>query len=180
MAARLLDLPSYGEAGTVLLYIKAFPEEIEIAPVLAHALESGKRVVCPRVDRRAGLVLHEIRDLARDLRPGMLNIPEPHLDSPTIAPEAVDWALAPGVAFDASCNRLGRGAGHYDRLLPRLRGDVEVWAMAFDRQIVVGLPVEPHDVPLRGVITPSRRYERPATGGDGQSADSHEESGGAA
>ncbi|WP_165247758.1 5-formyltetrahydrofolate cyclo-ligase [Paludisphaera soli] len=180
MIARLRDLPGYRAAGTVLLYTRAFPEEIDTTPLLEDALAMGKRVACPRVDRRAGLVLHEIRDLASDLRPGMLDIPEPHWDAPIVDPRAIDWALAPGVAFDASGNRVGRGAGHYDRLLPKLREDVEVWALAFDRQIRDDLPVEPHDVPLRGVITATRRLERLGPGRDGQSTSPQEAAGGSA
>src|SRR4029078_8443903 len=42
---RLFDkLPGYAEAGTVLLYAKAFAEELETRPFLIHALEAGKRV----------------------------------------------------------------------------------------------------------------------------------------
>lgn len=33
---------------------------------------------------------------------------------------SIDYAVIPGVAFDAEGNRLGRGQGFYDRLLTRL------------------------------------------------------------
>ena len=56
--------------------------------------------------------------------------------------------LVPGLAFDARGYRLGRGAGHYDRLLPTLRPDAPRWALALDCQLVEGLPIEPHDVPI--------------------------------
>lgn len=159
--ATILGLASYREAGTVLLYLKAFPEEIETGPLLADAMARGKRVVCPRVaSRAAGLVLHQIRD-SSDLRPGTLDIPEPAPNSPIIAPGEVDWVLAPGVAFDRACHRLGRGAGHYDRLLPLVRPEVEVWAAAFEVQIRDDIPVEPHDVPVGGIVTESRRFRRP-------------------
>jgi 5-formyltetrahydrofolate cyclo-ligase len=159
--ADVLGLASYRGAGTVLLYLKAFPEEIETGPLLADARSAGKRVVCPRVVSRAvGMVLHQIRD-SSDLQAGTLNIPEPTPDAPVVAPEEVDWVLAPGLAFDRACYRLGRGAGHYDRLLPLVRPEVEVWAAAFDVQILDSLPVEPHDVPVSGIVTESGRFRRP-------------------
>jgi len=181
MLGRIRELPSYRAAGVVLLYVRAFPEEIDVGPLLADALAAGKRVACPRVDRGAwDLTLHEIRDPEVDLRPGTLGIPEPRPDAAPLDPGDIDWALAPGVAFDPTGNRVGRGAGHYDRLLPKLRPGVEVWALAFDRQVVATLPAEPHDFPITGIATPTRLIECGREGPRGQSASSHETAGGSA
>ena len=161
------DLPGWAAARTVLLYASAFPEEIETGPILAIALELGKTIVLPRVDpieRR--LRLHPVGDPRTDLSPGVLGIPEPRSSLPEVAPEAIDWALIPGLAFDGRGFRLGRGAGHYDRLLPRLRLDCPCWAIALTCQVVEGFPVEPHDVALDGVLTPDRTIR-----GVGRSAD---------
>ncbi len=158
---RISELPSYRSAQTVLLYIRAFPEEIDVSSLIQRVLESSKRLICPRVDRQAReLTLHEIRDLQTDLEPGTLGIPEPRVGSRVIAPSEVDWVLVPGVAFDVRCNRLGRGGGHYDRLLPRIRANVETWAIAFDCQVYDELPLEPHDIMLYGIATASRDFVR--------------------
>ena len=80
----------------------------------------GKRVLCPRVDRVGRrLRLYVVDDPARDLSPGMLGIPEPRPTCPEADPSSVDWALVPGLAFDASGYRLGRGAGLHDPCSPR-------------------------------------------------------------
>ena len=118
---------------------------------------NGKQVACPRVDRaERRLRLFQITDPGTDLGPGTLGIPEPLNHCPEIDPGAVDWVLVPGLAFDLDGHRLGRGAGYYDRLLPRLRPDVVRWALAFDCQIVERLPAEPHDVSIDGIATPTR------------------------
>jgi 5-formyltetrahydrofolate cyclo-ligase len=172
LAGRLATLPGYAEAGTVLLYASAFPEEIETRPMLVQTLERGKRLVCPRVDRSSRrLCLHAIGDLENDLTPGTLGIPEPRPGCPEIDPTAVDWALVPGLAFDTHGYRLGRGAGHYDRLLPALRPGTPCWALILDCQWAEDLPVEPHDIPLDGVVSPGRMARRegprrPQTGRD--------------
>jgi len=164
-------LSSFQTAETVLLYISAFPEEIDTAPLIERAVADSKRLICPRVDRGAHqLVLHEIRDPRTDFEPGTLGIPEPRAGCRVVAPEEVDWVLVPGVVFDVQCNRIGRGGGHYDRFLPQLRAGVETWVAAFDAQVCDSLPVEPHDVPLFGIVTESRTIHREATGGGDHSA----------
>jgi 5-formyltetrahydrofolate cyclo-ligase len=150
-------LPGWTEAETVLLYVSAFPEEIRTAPLLSIAYDAGKRVILPRVDRVGGrLRLHRVVDPRRELSPGVLGIREPDAGLPEVAANAVDWVLVPGVAFDDRGYRLGRGAGHYDRLLPAMRPDCVCWALGLNCQLVPCLPVEPHDVALDGVTTPGR------------------------
>jgi 5-formyltetrahydrofolate cyclo-ligase len=154
-------LPGLAGAEWVLLYATAFPEEIETGPFLSWALDSGRRLVCPRVDRAANrLRLFRIEDPDRDFVPGVLGIPEPGPDCPPVEPGRIDWVLVPGVAFDPRGYRVGRGAGHYDRLLPTLRAGVPRWALAFDAQWVDEVPAEPHDVAIDGVVSPSRMARR--------------------
>lgn len=156
LADRFPALPGFDRATTVLLYVTAFPEEIDTRPMVLEAERRGKKLVFPRVDRAAKrLVLFEVEDPDRDFVPGVLGIPEPRVDCRVVDSAELDWVLVPGLAFDRARYRLGRGAGHYDRLLPTLRPGVPRWALAFDCQWVDALPVEPHDVALDGVVSPS-------------------------
>jgi 5-formyltetrahydrofolate cyclo-ligase len=157
LADRFAVLPGFEEARIVLIYVSAFPEEIATGPMLLGTLGRGKRLVCPRVDRaERRLRLFEVTDPELDLARGTLGIPEPRRRCLEIAPDQVDWVLVPGLAFDDRGFRLGRGAGHYDRLLPTLRPDAPRWALALDCQWVEALPVEPHDVPLDGIVSPRK------------------------
>jgi 5-formyltetrahydrofolate cyclo-ligase len=161
LADRFATLPGFAGAGTVLLYVTAFPEEVATGPLLDQALARGKRLLCPRVDRaERRLRLFQVGDPRRDLIPGTLGIPEPRFDCPEAEPSDVDWALVPGLAFDTKGYRVGRGAGHYDRLLPTLRPGAPRWALILDCQWVEDLPVEPHDVPLDGVVSPAKAIHR--------------------
>ncbi len=154
---RFETLPGLSQAGTVLLYASAFPEEVETGPFLRRVLEADQRLVLPIVDRRLGsLRLAEVLDPSRDLIASRRGIPEPRQGLRPVGPGEVDWILVPGLAFDAEARRLGRGAGHYDRLLPRLRPEVHRWALIFSTQWVDSLPVEPHDQPLDGVVSAHR------------------------
>jgi 5-formyltetrahydrofolate cyclo-ligase len=161
LIARFPALPGYAAASTVLLYVSAFAEEINTCSFFMHALAAGKRVLCPRVQREENRMrLFQITSLSANLEPGLLGIPEPRDGCAEVEAAEVDWALIPGLAFDCRCYRLGRGGGHYDRLLPGMRPDASCWALGFDCQIAPELPIEPHDVPIDGVATPRRIIDR--------------------
>ncbi|MGO9809680.1 MAG: 5-formyltetrahydrofolate cyclo-ligase [Isosphaeraceae bacterium] len=161
LIAQFPALPGYAAAQTVLLYVSAFAEEINTHSFFLHALAAGKRVLCPRVQRQDNRMrLFQITSPTANLEPGILGIPEPREDCALVAAAEVDWALIPGLAFDCRCYRLGRGGGHYDRLLPRMRPDASCWALGFDCQLAGELPIEPHDVPIDGVATPGRLIHR--------------------
>jgi 5-formyltetrahydrofolate cyclo-ligase len=150
-------LPGWSGSRTVLLYVSAFPEEIRTERLLSLACEASRRLVLPRVDlAERRLRLHPVSDPRSDLEPGILGIPEPLPGLSEVAPDEVDWALVPGLAFDESGYRLGRGAGLYDRLLPIMRPDCICWSIGFACQLVPALPVERHDIPIDGVSTPDR------------------------
>jgi 5-formyltetrahydrofolate cyclo-ligase len=52
----------------------------------------------------------------------------------------IDTVIVPGLAYDYSRNRLGRGGGFYDRLLKKLPNSVKKLGVAFDFQILKSLP----------------------------------------
>lgn len=77
--------------------------------------------------------------------------------------------LIPGLVFDSSGARLGRGGGYYDRTLARLQNEnpnaIKI-GIAFDRQIHHGsLPIEPFDIPVDWVLTGTQCLSR--AGGSG-------------
>ena len=65
-----------------------------------------------------------------------------------------DLILVPGLAFDKSGARLGRGRGFYDRFLAGITG-FRV-GVCFDWQLVESVPVEAHDIRMDAVVTPSQ------------------------
>lgn len=72
-------------------------------------------------------------------------------DNPFPDPSTIDFAVIPGVAYDRNGNRLGRGGGFYDRLIPKLR--CTTVGPAFSFQIFDEIPMEEWDVPVSRVIT---------------------------
>lgn len=67
----------------------------------------------------------------------------------------VDGVLAPALAVDHFGNRLGRGAGYYDRALSMVRVGVPVVAVLYDDEWIDDVPAEPHDLTVTAVLTPT-------------------------
>lgn len=128
------------------------PMGSEISPLLAmeEARAVGRIVAFPAFDDPA----KPFRFRAGDpLRPGPFGILQPKARAPVVEPDLV---LVPLIAVDARGTRLGRGKGHYDRALARLR-------KAGAQLVGVGWPVQrvettiPHDdwdVPLDAFASP--------------------------
>lgn len=112
-----------------------------------------KRVALPRVSEE-DLVFHWIAGRAA-LKTGTFGIPEPSAGAPT-AGNVFDLILVPGLAFDLGGGRLGRGRGFYDRFLAASQGIRA--GICFDDQIVARVPLEPHDLRMDFVVTPSAIY----------------------
>jgi len=98
--------------------------------------------------------IKEIKTWDGQLQKGAYGILEPREEgSVSVAPEEVDLAVVPAVAFDREGHRLGRGKGYYDRLLARLRPEVPRIGLAFKEQLLERLPRRSHDQPVHAVLS---------------------------
>lgn len=140
----------------VLSYV-TFGTEFDTDAFNLALLARGIELILPRMDRATKrLALFRVADVATDLVAGVWGILEPDpARCAAVVPSGVDWALIPGLAFDAANGRLGYGAGFYDRLLPDLPRNTPRIAAAFDCQIVDAVPREPHDLAVDRVVTES-------------------------
>jgi 5-formyltetrahydrofolate cyclo-ligase len=151
----------FAAAATVLLTLP-FGSEWDSLPLLLAALKRGQIVALPRVDTATrALELCWLTEPSRDVLPGYRGIPEPRPHCALIAPDAIDWVLVPGVAFDLAGRRLGYGGGYYDRLLPQLRSGVPRIAAAYEMQRVDRVPAAPHDVLVQALVTESGTFPMP-------------------
>jgi len=153
---RMISLPEFVSSHTILFYA-SFRSEAETSGMIKESIGAGKRVLLPKVDREnKKLWLYEIKDIS-ELSPGYMGIPEPSLDDGRIvSPENIDLVVIPGAGFDYSGNRLGYGAGYYDRLLSETGGKLVIVAPAFEEQIVDMIPAEGHDVKVNIIVTDKR------------------------
>jgi 5-formyltetrahydrofolate cyclo-ligase len=158
ISERARHLPELTRARAILAY-EPMPEEVDPTRLLARLRAAGVRVALPRIAAPRVLSLHWVAE-GDALVSGSLGIREPLLDSPLADLREIDAVIVPGVAFDASCCRLGFGGGFYDQLLCELPENVPRISLAFDEQLVEEVPMEEHDIGVDLVVTPTRTLRR--------------------
>lgn len=152
---RLLQMPAYQQASTVLGYMN-FGSEYAAEQWVNQALAQGKRLILPRVNRHANrLDLYVVADLESQLAAGLWGIREPVVAccERLIDINEVEFALLPGVAFDRNGARLGYGGGFYDKLLAPVASRMTRVAAAFELQLAQSVPEEPTDVRVGWLVT---------------------------
>ena len=157
IAEKLFSLEEYKEAGNIFLYA-SYGSEADTFPIIERALEEGKAVALPRCVSDASMVFHYIED-TDELKKSKKGIPEPEPQLPAALSEP-DIIIVPGVAFDASMNRIGSGKGYYDRFFKALPLYVPKLALAFELQMADEIPYETLDETMDKIITEERIYER--------------------
>ena len=149
---KLEQHPLFIAAKTVLLYY-SLGDEVQTHDFIEKWYRQ-KDILLP-------VVKGDILELRRYTGPQNLQTGEAyHIEEPT--GEAftdytqIDFAIIPGVSFDKNGNRLGRGKGYYDRLLPQLHSyNVGI---CFDFQVSDEIPTESFDKPMHEVWTEKGRF----------------------
>jgi len=142
-----------------ILFFAPLPDELDVWPVLELSLALGVNCALPFFDAKKktyGAKL--LKNLATDIVPGKFGVREPAADCAEIPLDKFDLILVPGLAFDLSGNRLGRGKGFYDRILAEASGIK--CGVCHDFQLLEKIPAEPHDAPVDFIFTPSRSVRR--------------------
>jgi 5-formyltetrahydrofolate cyclo-ligase len=154
------EVPEVAAVRTLLLFAD-LPEEVTTDAIAAEALRRGLTVVYPRtVPETRAMTLHRVASLDH-LLTGNYGIREPDpARCPTIPEEEIEAALVPGLAWDRNGNRLGRGAGYYDRLFARPEWCGFRCGIFFSLQEMDRLPADAWDLPLDAVVTDREIWRR--------------------
>ena len=156
IARHVLRLRSLRPGQRIAVYLP-IDAELDTRDLIRGLLTRGCRVYLPRI---GSLRSRSMRFIAADsgpLRRNRLGISEPS-GHQQLGARWMNIILLPLVAFDRRGNRLGNGAGYYDRALA-FRARRRWWrgplllGLAFSAQAVDHIDCEPHDIPLDGAIT---------------------------
>ncbi len=159
LCTRIIASDTYRESRRLAAYI-ANDGEIDLAPLIKHAWQTGRGVFLPVV-RECGLLEFCAYTPETLLSSNRYGIPEPRQDQ-SIAAGELDIVLVPLVAFDSSLNRLGMGGGYYDKTFASRNTDHEnhplLAGVAYEFQKVPSIMPQEWDVPVSRVYTEMRCY----------------------
>ena len=148
ICSRVLASAWWQEASTLLLYYP-LADEVDVRTLIREAFGGGKHVLLPVcVGDELELRIYEGES---SLAKGSFGIMEPtgRLFAPEHYPD-IQLAIIPGMAFDKTGHRLGRGKGYYDRLLPKLT-KARRQGICFPFQLLDEVPADTHDIPVHAV-----------------------------
>lgn len=153
----IMELPEFINSKNIMLYL-SFNKEVNTYPLARWCLDNGKTVIAPYcIQSQREIVPYKITNLVNDLTKSTFGVMEPKynlLEKANI--EDIDLIIVPGVVFDENCNRIGFGAGYYDRFLPKRSKNTPAVGIAYDYQIIDKVPTGEYDVPLDFIITEER------------------------
>ena len=135
--------------GMVVAAYVPIGSEADPAALVAAARGAGCRVALPHVvDRETPIAFVAWEDGAT-LVEGPFRLRQPAPGAVRVAPDLV---LTPLVAFDRALNRVGQGAGHYDRAFAQYPGAIRI-GVAWSVQEVAAIVPDPWDAPLHAIVT---------------------------
>jgi len=159
---KLFEFAEFKRAKCVMFYI-ATDKEVETDFMIAEAQRIGKKIVVPTIlkgeenlpeGRQQRIIASLLEDSEKELTPGPYGILQPQSKYIREMPgEKIDLVVVPGLAFDKSGRRLGRGGGYYDKFLASLPLETPRVGLAFDFQLIEDIPSLSHDIPVTRVIS---------------------------
>ncbi|MDR2659911.1 MAG: 5-formyltetrahydrofolate cyclo-ligase [Spirochaetaceae bacterium] len=156
-AKRLVDTLLWKNYKRVLIYL-SMPDEIDTSKLLDLAFAAGKSVYSPKVETATTMRFFRVTRDESSWVNGAFDIREPagREDDVFKPEEGSALVISPGLAFDRSGNRMGRGKGFYDRFYEKLFAaspESACCAFCLACQIVDEVPIEQFDRKVNAICT---------------------------
>ena len=153
---RLTALSAFGNAMHINCFVgDSTRNEINTIPLISSILQLGKVASVPIMKDNYQLSFGQIFSID-DLVKNKWDIFEPKVECiPQVEPDLI---IVPMLAADVQKNRLGYGAGYYDRLLSRFDSCISIGIVA-QSFIFKKLPTDFYDIPMDKILTESSTIE---------------------
>ena len=132
----------------------SFGSEPSTDSFIDEARKKGIEIACPRIESDGQMVMAVLES---DTVPSALGFREP--TGQVIESKDLDLIVVPALAIDFQGQRLGRGAGYFDRYLEHYKGATV--GLIYDAEFLPKVPSMVHDRPVSQVVTQSRTISIP-------------------
>lgn len=137
--------------------------EVNLIPLIELCMKEKRDCFIPLVTdvEKCTMDFFKLDDklsLSEQLKPGNFGILEPCIELPEMAADEV-FMLVPGMGFDTSFNRVGKGKGFYDRFFEKYKGKITKAGICFDFQLLENVPADEHDIKMDLIFTDKRVLE---------------------
>ncbi|TKS70353.1 5-formyltetrahydrofolate cyclo-ligase [Collichthys lucidus] len=162
LSRKLFKHPKYVSCKRIAVFVN-MDDEVRTEEIIKDVFRLGKSCFIPRYESRSShmdmLKMKSLQDI-QTLPLTSWNIRQPAEDDKSreeaLATGGLDLILMPGLGFDRSGKRLGRGKGFYDTYLERCirhpKGKPYTIALAFKEQLCQEIPVGDNDVLIDEVL----------------------------
>ncbi|WP_312471735.1 5-formyltetrahydrofolate cyclo-ligase [Neobacillus sp.] len=151
IATKLFEDKDWIQAQVVGITVSKVPE-VDTFQIIRKAWELGKQVAIPKCYPKERKLSFRTLSEFSQLESVYYGLLEPIAELTTEVPsEKMNLLIVPGAAFTREGYRLGFGGGYYDRYLPSYSG--QTLSLAFNEQLIPGIPVEEHDISVSKIIT---------------------------
>lgn len=160
IASALFQTPFWKNSRVIMLYL-SFQNEVDTHAIYQQGWTEGKTMLIPICSPQSTTMQMSCISSLQQLVNNRYGIGElPSEAQQIISPNQIDLCLIPGIAFDLAGNRLGFGAGYYDRYLPKVNPQAKRIALAYECQISsTRLPVTAYDLPMDYILTEKNLYQ---------------------
>lgn len=132
-------------------------KEVNTWPLIAWLKSNGKQIVVSKCSTTSNELSHYLFEDYKQLKESKYGIPEPQYGT-EVLPKALNVVLVPLLVFDRKGQRVGYGAGYYDRFLAECSPDCIKVGLSLSPPLDEIPFAEAHDIPMDYCITPLGVY----------------------
>lgn len=143
------------QKSSIIMFYLAMPQEIDTSAAMNAAWQQKRTVVVPKIfwDKKR-MAAVRINSFDEEFSTEVAGLRNPK-NNDEVLPDAIDFVIVPGLAFDRRGFRLGRGGGYYDKFLADKKLKAKKCGFCFAEQFLKddNLPVSKNDISVDFLVS---------------------------
>ncbi len=148
----LIATEQFQNASIIMMFL-SLPHEVDTSDAILQAWQLGKTVAVPKISwQQRHMIPVQIHSLDTGFSTGTWGLRNPTTGAPLPFGQ-IDLVVTPGLGYDRSGNRLGRGGSFYDRFFANKDLRACRCGLAFAEQVMEWIPTTESDEPVEWLVT---------------------------